>query len=161
MKTIKQIADELGISKQAVAKRMSKLPPNLVVTNSRGAKLVTPEGEAILLDMTTNRSQKAGGIRQPTNHLLEVLHLQHKIETLELEKELREKSFSEQLEILNRELERKNAIIDEQLVTLRDLTAAMSREQALHAGTMQQQLTDGSKKGIFSRIFGKKVEDPS
>jgi predicted DNA binding protein len=58
MKTIKQIADEIGVTKQAVSKRLSQLPPTEVSTASNGTKLISPNGEGILKDLikpTTNQ----------------------------------------------------------------------------------------------------------
>jgi len=42
-KTIKQLADELGVSKQAIRKHLDKLPPTLLVTKKRNTILLSNE----------------------------------------------------------------------------------------------------------------------
>ena len=48
MKTIKQIADEIGVTKQAVSRRVAQLPPTEVTTNSRGVKMISVDGYRLL-----------------------------------------------------------------------------------------------------------------
>jgi len=129
LKTIKQIADELGISKQAVAKRVATLPPTEVTTDNRGVKRVTLEGQAILRGATTNH--------QPTDN-------QPKLAVDIL------------VELLQKELEIKNQQIEALTVALENTSTALSAAQALHAGTMRKQLGDGNGRGFISRLFGKK-----
>lgn len=43
LKTLKELADELGVSKQAVRKHFDKLPPTLVPTKENGKYLLSLE----------------------------------------------------------------------------------------------------------------------
>ena len=145
MKTIKQIADELGVSKQAIAKKVAKLPPTEVTTNEHGAKLITPKGKALLQEPPTNR-QPTKAANQPPTVGGEVAAL---------------------ISMLQSELDVKNKLIDEQQQTINKLSDALTvanqsaqMAQTLHAGTMQKQLeaaaTDPPAGGFFARIFGTK-----
>jgi len=162
MKTIKQIADALGVSKQAISKRLVLLPPTSVTTNERGVKLIDAGGEAVLMSMIPPTKPPT---EPPTISVTEMLKLQHKIEKLELEKELREKNYIEKIEILDRELKRKDDIIHDQLQTLKELqtsiTSSLQAAQALHAGTMKYlPVSEEKKPSLLSRIF-KREKGPS
>jgi len=61
-----------------------------------------------------------------------------------------------QFEVLQKELDIKNNQIAAQSATIENLSSALQSAQALHAGTIQQQLTLPEKSGIWSRLFGKK-----
>ena len=116
MKTIRQIADEIGVSKQAVYKRYKG-----------------------------KQSQEAGV----------VAILQATIDTLQGQLSVKDK----QIEELNARL----AEVSSALVVAQQTAQAA---QALHAGTIRQQLTDGEddpnqqgqtveqKKSWFSKVFG-------
>jgi len=73
------------------------------------------------------------------------------------------KALQDTIEILNNQLEKKDAqivaqddTIKSQSETIRNLSDALQSAQALHAGTIQQQLTLPEKSGIWSRLFGKR-----
>ena len=72
-------------------------------------------------------------------------------------------SLQETIEILKNQLEKKDIqiaaqdeTIKSQSDSIRNLSDALQSAQALHAGTIQQQLTLPEKSGIWSRLFGKK-----
>lgn len=72
-------------------------------------------------------------------------------------------SLQETVEILKNQLEKKDLqiaaqdeTIKNQSDSIRNLSDALQSAQALHAGTIQQQLTLPEKSGIWSRLFGKK-----
>ena len=90
--------------------------------------------------------------------------------------EMQNATLREQLEVLNNQLAIKDNqihLLQEQIGQLTNamehLTTALNAEQALHAGTIQKQLTEHStmdklsdveqpkqKQGLFSRLFGRK-----
>jgi predicted ArsR family transcriptional regulator len=157
MKTIKEIAGELGVSKQAIRRYLDKLPPTSVVTGANRVIMIDPSGEAVLRSLMQTKSVTEPQTLPQTEKDKLLLELQHKIELLELEKELNSKSHAEQLEILNRELDRKNDIIKEQLQQLKELNSGILQAQALHAGTMQKQLMEPEHSaGFFTRLFSSK-----
>jgi hypothetical protein len=72
------------------------------------------------------------------------------------------------IQVLQEQLTVKDTLIEQQQHTIQDLTSALlnaqqtaQTAQALHAGTIQTQLSDGradestSSRGFFSRIFGR------
>ena len=126
MKTIRQIADETGVSKQTVYKRYK-------------GKLHTERSNGEVLE----QSENVGVIAV----------LQTTIDTLQGQLAIKDK----QIEDLNARLSESNAA----LVAAQQTAQAA---QALHAGTIQQQLTSGTdqsegsgdepkKQGWFSRLF--------
>lgn len=73
------------------------------------------------------------------------------------------KALQDTIEILKNQLEKKDIqlaaqdeTIKSQSETIKNLSDALQSAQALHAGTIQQQLTLPEKSGIWSRLFGKK-----
>lgn len=48
MKTIKQIANEIGVSQQSVYRRLSAVPSETLSTNNKGVQLINTDGEALL-----------------------------------------------------------------------------------------------------------------
>ena len=103
------------------------------------------------------------------------LHEEEK--SLQANQEMQKAILQEQLSILNKQLAIKDhqiQILQEQIgqltVTMESMAIALNAAQALHAGTIQKQLTEHSdsmeqmpdqeqpkqKKGIFSRLFGRK-----
>lgn len=126
MKTIRQIADEIGVSKQTVYKRYK-------------GKLHTERSNGEVLE----QSENVGVIAV----------LQTTIDTLQGQLAIKDK----QIEDLNARLSESNAA----LVAAQQTAQAA---QALHAGTIQQQITSGAdqsegsgdepkKQGWFSRLF--------
>ena len=149
MKTIRQIADEIGVSKQAVQQKLKKEP------------LAT----ACRQHTTTN-----GNTKYINNQGIELIRAAFSTSVADNETATNDKQlvdfFKEQL----REKDRQLAEKDKQIA---DITAALvaaqqtaAAAQALHAGTIQQQLTGGeapaderdgvpSKRGFFG-IFSRK-----
>ena len=103
--------------------------------------------------------------------------LHEKEKSLQANQEMQNVILQEQLSILNKQLAIKDhqiQILQEQIgqltVTMESMATALNAAQALHAGTIQKQLTEHSdsmeqmpdqeqpkqKKGIFSRLFGRK-----
>lgn len=127
MKTLKQVADELGVSKDKVKYRVGKLPENYLV-KIENVTHVTPEGESVLRDFFS--SEKSNVYLSNYPNYPDNTHLTKLITMLENE-----------LDIKNSQIE-----------TLQNSLAAA---QALHAATVAR-LPDKEEKpqgGIFSRIF--------
>ena len=122
MKTIKQIADELGVSKETIRKQVPNLPPNTVTTSANRTTLINSTGEAIIKTLVTsgvpNKTTKPTRL-SPT-------------ETTE---------NNRLYDILQAELDSKNRQIDTLLEQLAEKDRQLHAAQALHAGTIQQQLT--------------------
>ena len=178
--TIKQLASELGVSKPTVRSVIAEL--------GFQGKLRKVGNRYMLSDMQISEIK----LKMSNRSESEVQPKSEKTEKSESEVQLKTENniFMEQLLILNKQL----AVKDEQITMLQDqfavkdrqinllqeqisqltaamenLTASLNAEQALHAGTIQKQLTEHSvmdqpsdvdqskqRQGFFSRLFGRK-----
>lgn len=131
-KTIKALADELGVSKTAVrkyltadfrAKYTANSTGNIIEISDNGCKLIAesfrkpPETTANKFAETTENQG-----------------LQSEIEFLR-----------EQLQAKDRQIEQQEKTIDRLTAALENTTASLQAAQALHAGTIQKQLTAGNE----------------
>ena len=164
MKTIRQIADEIGVSKQAVYKRYKGKLHTVCAPyahTEQGVLYIEEQGETLIkqdflhtecsIGAHTERSNGAA-LEHPENVGV-IAVLQTTIDTLQGQLAIKDK----QIEDLNARLAESNAA----LVAAQQTAQAA---QALHAGTIQQQLTSGTdqsegsgdepkKQGWFSRLF--------
>lgn len=149
MKTIRQIADEIGVSKTAVNKQIANLGLRSGLRKNGNQFAIDEHQEALIKQAFSEKSQtKIENQTQTENHEVSdlVCVLQATIDTLQ-----------GQLEVKDRQIEK----LTEALVAAQQTAAAA---QALHAGTIQQQLITGEagvdqqepeqKKSWFSKIFG-------
>jgi len=156
VKTIKQIADEVGVSKTAVRK---KITPELKTRFSEtvsGVIYILPEGESIIKKaFASTRPQTAFAGDSENLFAEDSGHVSVLIDILQKELNIK----NEQIKELNNRLAESNAA----LVAAQQSAQAA---QALHAGTMQKQLTDGNgdqtelgkpAKRFIDRIFGRKI----
>jgi len=149
MKTIKQIADELGIDKQRVYRYIRKHR----ISEAHQEAGVMHYDEAAETFIT---SYFAG-----TDRISEAHHEAHQNASSDA-------VVDAVIALLKSELEAKNKLIDSlqaELAAERQHSRVMAeRSQQLHAGTIQHHLTDGGEvaelvtqpAGFFQRIFGKK-----
>ena len=149
-KTIKEIADELGVSKTAVSKQIANLglrsslrkngnqfaienqQEKLIKMAFRKKKQRERAGENLVSDeqsQTTNANQS-----QTENHEVcdLVCVLQTTVDTLQ-----------EQLSVKDQQIRELNARLAECSTALLAAQETARAAQALHAGTIQQQLSDG------------------
>ena len=155
MKTIKQIADEIGVTKAAVQKRISRTPlytqlsPHMSIHG--GTKYINEDGVNIV--------KSAFGCV--------VKGMDMGIDTMDMGIDRVDKLLA----IVNEQ----QRTIQSQADSIRELTAALEHttsslkaSQALHAGTMKKQLSDGTmspiqpeqpiepvKQGFFQRFFNR------
>lgn len=152
MKTIRQIADEIGVSKTAVSKQIANLGLRSGLRKNGNQFAIDEHQEALIKQAFSEKSQteienQSQTKTQTENHEVGdlVCVLQATIDTLQ-----------GQLEVKDRQIEK----LTEALVAAQQTAAAA---QALHAGTIQQQLLSGEaeadqqepeqKRGWFDRIF--------
>ena len=153
MKTIRQIADEIGVSKTAVNKQIANLGLRSGLRKNGNQFAIDEHQEALIKQAFSEKSQteienQSQTKTQTENHEVGdlVCVLQATIDTLQ-----------GQLEVKDRQI----AKLTEALVAAQQTAAAA---QALHAGTMKQQLLSvesgadqqepEQKKSWFSKIFG-------
>ena len=154
MKTIRQIADEIGVSKTAVNKQIANLGLRSGLRKNGNQFAIDEHQEALIKQAFSEKSQteienQTQTKSQTENHEVSdlVCVLQATIDTLQ-----------GQLEVKDRQIEK----LTEALVAAQQTAAAA---QALHAGTIQQQLLTGEagadqqdqapeqKRGWFSKLF--------
>ena len=167
MKTIRQIADEIGVSKTAVSKQIANLGLRSGLRKNGNQFAIDKYQEALIKQAFSEKTQteienQSQTKTQTENHEVGdlVCVLQATIDTLQGQLAVKDKQIAE----LNERLSECSAAL---LAAQQTAQAA----QALHAGTIQQQLTDGAadleqeqpqtnvvsgeKKGWFSRLFMK------
>ena len=152
MKTIRQIADEIGVSKTAVNKQIANLGLRSGLRKNGNQFAIDEHQEALIKEAFSEKSQteienQTQTKTQTENHEVSdlVCVLQATIDTLQ-----------GQLEVKDRQIEK----LTEALVAAQQTAAAA---QALHAGTIQQQLITEEtgadqqepeqKRGWFSKLF--------
>ena len=156
MKTIKQMADELGIDKQRVYRYIKKND----ISEAHQEAGVMYYDEAVEMLITTHFSEK--------NRINNVHHDTNKAVSNDVIINTIIDMLQKELDTKNQQLEAKDRHISELTVALENITASLKTAQALHAGTIQKQLTDSnidtelsqeiseteSKKGtLFSSLF--------
>jgi len=164
MKTIRQIADELGVSKTAVRKHMTDEVKTKFVETVSGTIHISEEGEILIKSAFTANT--------PQTKFAEVSENQFPVVSGEVSTLI--VMLQQELAAKNRQLENKDKQIGELTAALENTTASLHAAQALHAGTMHKQLGAGAgdlqqeaaaeqarqeperKPGIFARIFGNK-----
>ena len=169
--TIKQLANELGVSKTTINKVISSLGVQHTL-HKVGNKYMLSEIQILQIK------------NQIENQKLKIENQKSKIENLEPKIENQNLIFilEKQLALLNEQLALKDEQIkdyrqqiksyQEQILiltqSLHNATTALTAAQALHAGTIQKQLTEHSesiepssepeqpkqKQSLFSRLFG-------
>ena len=160
MKTIRQIADEIGVSKQAVYKRYKGKLHTVCAPyahTEQGVLYLSEQAETLIKQdfLKDDRSNGAhtersiGAVPEQSQEAGVVAVLQATIDMLQ-----------GQLAVKDRQIEELNARLAEVSSAL--LAAQQTAAQALHAGTIKQQLSDGSgadqeerKQSWISRLFRK------
>ena len=161
MKTIKQIADEIGVSKTAVRK---KIPPEVRAKFAQTGNHViwiSPEDEKLIKSAFSDREQGEEFAVVSANQFPQVSGQVSAMFAL-LQEQLQVKDG--QIADLTKSNADQQQSIRELTAALENTTASLQAAQALHAGTMQHQLTDGDaaykdeskSKGFWARLFSKK-----
>ena len=135
-KSLKQIADELKIDKQKIYRFVLK--NDVIETHQKSNVKYYDEKAQALIKKQFPRD--FSDVRTSSEALDITLY----------------DVLLKQFEVLQKELDIKNNQIAAQSATIENLSSALQSAQALHAGTIQQQLTLPEKAGIWSRLFGKK-----
>lgn len=196
-KTIKEIAAEIGVSKQAVYKRYKgKLSAACApyAYTKYGVVYLDEQGETIIKQdfAKTNGAHTERSIRA-IEKSKENTALSEKVLEESSQTDVKESAHTEQsdgahtdhirsdpyvqasseiikvlqatIDTLQGQLEIKDKQIERQATTIENLSASLAAAQALHAGTIQQQLAEGDEqiddviqpekkdKGFLSRLF--------
>ena len=162
MKTIRQIADEIGVSKQAVYNRYKGNLHTVCAPyahTEQGVLYLSEQAETLIKQdfLKDDRSNGAhtersiGAVPEQSQEAGVVAVLQATIDMLQ-----------GQLAVKDRQIEELNARLAEVSSALLAAQQTAATAQALHAGTIKQQLSDGSgadqeerKQSWISRLFRK------
>ena len=159
MKTTRQIADEIGVSKTAVNKQIANLGLRSGLRKNGNQFAIDEHQEALIKEAFSEKSQtEIENQTQTENHEVSdlVCVLQATIDTLQGQLEVKDRQIEQQAQTITR--------LTDALAAAQQTAAAA---QALHAGTIQQQLLTGEagadqqgqepeqKRGWFSKLFGK------
>ena len=196
--TIKQLADELAVSKSTIGRAIVQLGFQDQLCKI-GNKYMLSETQILQIKLQLSKDEEEKSLQANSKTLHEeekslqanskTLHEEEKSlqansktlhgeeKSLQANQEMQKAILQEQLSILNKQLAIKDhqiQILQEQIgqltVTMESMATALNAAQALHAGTIQKQLTEHSdsmepmpdqeqpkqKKGIFSKLFGRK-----
>lgn len=164
MKTIREIADEIGVSKQAVFKKIKREPLSTslqgLTSTVDGRLTVSVDGEKLIKQAFSAGTPSTnyqpvdgvvdGQVDGPVDGMIAVL--QATIDTLQGQLEVKDRQIEQQAQTITR--------LSDALVSAQQTAAAA---QALHAGTLQQRFllneneVDYQEKklvqGWFSRLF--------
>ena len=174
--TIKQLANQLGVSKTTISKAISALGLQGRLKRSGNKYLLSEvQIESVKTQIANQKSQTASEKSQTANQnaLIEVLQKQLSLLNKQLSiKDDQIRAYQEQIRILQEQIVSKDKQIEQITAAMENTTAALTASQALHAGTIQRQLTEQSrnkentapdppeqpkqKQGIFSKLFCRK-----
>lgn len=150
MKTVREVANALGVSRQAVYKRLSTIPTTMLSKDDNGVTRINTDGEAFLRDeLSTKQTTEQSGNSQGDSMVDTIISM-----------------LKQELDIKNEQIRELNARLAESNAALVNAQQSVQAAQMLHAGTMQKQLTsgevaaDGKKPtGFISRLFGRKKHE--
>lgn len=139
MKTIRQIADEIGVSKTAVNKQIANLGLQSGLRKNGNQFAIDEHQEALIKQAFSEKSQteienQSQTKTQTENHEVGdlVCVLQATIDTLQGQLEVKDRQIEQQAQTITR--------LTDALAAAQQTAVAA---QALHAGTIQQQLVAG------------------
>ena len=139
MKTIRQIADEIGVSKTAVNKQIANLGLRSGLRKNGNQFAIDEHQEALIKQAFSEKSQteienQSQTKTQTKNHEVGdlVCVLQATIDTLQGQLEVKDRQIEQQAQTITR--------LTDALAAAQQTAVAA---QALHAGTIQQQLVAG------------------
>lgn len=139
MKTIRQIADEIGVSKTAVSKQIANLGLRSGLRKNGNQFAIDEHQEALIKQAFSEKTQteienQSQTKTQTENHEVGdlVCVLQATIDTLQGQLEVKDRQLEQQVQAITR--------LTDALAAAQQTAAAA---QALHAGTLQQQFLTG------------------
>ena len=139
MKTIRQIADEIGVSKTAVSKQIANLGLRSGLRKNGNQFAIDEHQEALIKQAFSEKSQTEIENQSQTKTQTEnrevgdlVCVLQATIDTLQGQLEVKDRQIEQQAQTITR--------LTDALAAAQQTAVAA---QALHAGTIQQQLVAG------------------
>ena len=176
--TIKQLANELGVSKTTISKVVSGLGFNGKL-HKVGNRYMLSETQIsqiksqISQTLQTDEQEKSQTSQTNEQEKIQISLLEKQNAILQEQLSILNKQLSvkdEQIKLLQEQLIAKDVQIGQITIAMESMATALTAAQALHAGTIQKQLTDHSeiadstsdyqeqpkqKQSFFSRLFSK------
>lgn len=175
MKTIRQLANEIGVSKTAINKEITALNLRHTLQMEGNQFQIGPEAEAMIKDAFAKRARP----HDPTRQRAQATN-QYASPAPEASSQTDTQPFSEVVGVLQttisaleRQLEVKDQQIEQQARTISRLSDSLVAAQTLHAETIKAQLlpapveearaaesepesaAEAPRRGFFARLFGK------
>ena len=145
-KTIKELAEDFGVSKEAIRKNVLKIPEEHVRVGTNRTVYVDDRGVQYLRDLmkkvTTNSSANLAPKLAPKIGTLMAIDYQHKLEKNELEMKLEKKNHKEKIKALQEQIQMQQNQIEmqkEQLQILQKQLEAKDNQIADMLKTLDQQ----------------------
>ena len=177
--TIKQLADELGVSKTTISKavlvlgfngKLHKVGNRYMLSEMQISQIKSKISQFSQTD--EEKKLQISPTLQTDEEKMQISLLKQQNAILQQQLSVLSKQLSvkdEQIKLLQEQLIAKDEQIGQITSAMESMATALAAEQALHAGTIQKQLTEHSlmdqpsdeeqskrKQGIFSKLFGKK-----
>ena len=142
MKTIKELADVLEVSKTAIRKHMTEaFRAEHTATNRNGVITIDSDGCALIAE-SMGKLRKLLATQVSEEPEIPETH-DFREEVAFLREQLR--AANRQIEAKDRQIEQLTAALDNTAKALQSAQNSLQAAQALHAGTMQQQLDAGEQ----------------
>ena len=147
MKTVRQVADTLGVSRQAIYRSLSALPSEMLSASDKGGQLINADGEAFLRAKLSGKLSAGQSADSPADNISDTLISM-------LQEELKAKN--EHLAAKDAQLAEKDKQINELIASNKILSESIN---AAHKNELAETIIDGNlliakeKKNIFARIF--------
>ena len=169
MKTIRQIADEIGVSKTAVSKQIANLGLRSGLQKNGNQFAIDERQEALIKQAFLEKSQTENANQSQTENAnqsqTETQTENHEVGDLVCVLQATIDTLQGQLEVKDRQIEQQAQTITRLTDALAAAQQTAAAAQALHAGTIQQQFLNSddnmdqpgkgvqSKQNWFDRIF--------
>lgn len=160
--TIKELADELGVSKDKVKYQVRKLPSYYLVKKGNITYL-TEQGIwhiKNLMGKKTGNFPSSLPTELPTQEGEKIKALESRIRELELELKLKGESWERQTEILNEIIAEKEKRIERMDADCEKMQQLLDQEQQLRMAEMKKNILaieekQDKPKGFWAKVFGK------
>jgi len=155
-KTIKELADELGVSKQTVQYHFKNLPANTYIKNDKGIYVLKDQAISILKEKISGKSygENDKESAKETDELYSLLYAQLKEKDNQIESLLSGQKHLQKLldqqQVLTLQANKKIAELE---LTVNDVEEKMSEQDSTEE--LKEETNEVKGKSFFSRLFGR------
>jgi len=148
MKSTKQIADDIGLDKQRVYRYIKR--NNITEAYQEAGVMYYDEAAETLIKSSLSKNITSDDVNQTVSEPLQSTITETLVDLLRLELEAKNRLISEQqqtIDSLTSTISSFTSIVATKDNQILELTASLNAAQALHAGTIQRQLTENRQQG--------------